>query len=39
MIRPDIRYDRSNADFFTNRGSFRSGRSQLTYGVGVTYIF
>lgn len=39
MIRPEIRYDRSNADFFTNGASFRRGRSQLTYGVGITYIF
>ncbi|WP_377705531.1 outer membrane beta-barrel protein [Pseudoduganella sp. UC29_71] len=39
MLRPEVRYDRSNADFFTNGNRFRSGRSQITYGIGATLIF
>ncbi|WP_395400997.1 outer membrane beta-barrel protein [Pseudoduganella sp. UC29_106] len=39
MLRPEVRYDRSTADFFTNGNRFRSGRSQLTYGIGATLIF
>lgn len=39
MIRPEIRYDKSSANFFTNGSNFRSRNSQLTYGIGATYIF
>ncbi|WP_367395230.1 outer membrane beta-barrel protein [Cupriavidus sp. Agwp_2] len=39
MVRPEIRYDRSSENFYTKGGSFRSRTSQLTYGVGVTFIF
>lgn len=39
MIRPEIRYDRSNANFYTDGNIFQSRKSQLTYGVGVTWIF
>ena len=39
VVRPEVRYDRSSANFFSEDGNFRSRRAQLTYGVGATWIF
>ncbi|WP_455153141.1 outer membrane beta-barrel protein [Cupriavidus basilensis] len=39
MIRPEIRYDRSSANFYTKGSSFRSRTTQFTYGLGATFIF
>lgn len=35
MVRPEIRYDKSNAKFFSDGGNFRSREDQLTIGVGL----
>lgn len=39
MIRPEIRYDRSDANFFSTGGAFQSGRNQTTVGVGLSAMF
>lgn len=39
LLRPELRYDRSDANFYTKRGNFRSDRSQMTVGVGATWMF
>lgn len=39
MLRPEVRYDRSNAKFFTEDNDFRIRKSQLSYGVGATWVF
>lgn len=39
LLRPEIRYDRSSANFFTKDSTFRSGKSQWTVGVGATLFF
>ena len=39
LVRPELRYDRSSANFFSEDGNFRSRRAQLSYGVGATWIF
>lgn len=39
MVRPEIRYDRSNANFFTKGSAFQSVRSQTTVGVGLSAMF
>lgn len=39
MIRPEVRYDRSGANFFSKDGAFRSTRNQLTVGVGMSWMW
>lgn len=39
LLRPEIRYDRSNANFFTKDSNFRSKKNQTTVGIGVTLSF
>ncbi len=39
MIRPEIRYDRSNANFFSRGDAFQSIRNQWTAGVGLSWMF
>lgn len=39
MIRPEIRYDRSNANFFSRGNAFQSVRNQWTVGVGLSWMF
>ncbi|MGH9837330.1 MAG: outer membrane beta-barrel protein, partial [Blastocatellia bacterium] len=39
MFRPEIRYDRSNAKFFSHGDDFRSRRNQFTAGVGLVVYF
>ncbi len=39
MIRPEIRYDRSDANFFSKGSAFQSVRNQITIGVGLSAMF
>lgn len=39
MLRPEIRYDQSNALFFSSRDRFRSEKQQLTAGLGLVAYF
>ena len=39
LLRPEVRYDRSNVPFFTNRDTFRSDKQQLTAGFGLVAYF
>ncbi|MDA8254293.1 MAG: outer membrane beta-barrel protein [Betaproteobacteria bacterium] len=39
MVRPEIRYDRSDANFFTKGDAFQSTRNQTTIGVGLSAMF
>jgi len=39
LLRPEIRYDRSNARFFSNEDGFRLSKDQATLGIGLVYYF
>lgn len=39
LLRPEIRYDISTEDFFTQNRDFRKRRDQWTMGVGATWFF
>lgn len=39
MIRPELRYDNSNKNFYSKKNTFRAVSDQLTVGVGVTWFF
>lgn len=39
MLRPEIRYDNSNAKFFSHENDFRSRKSQFTAGIGLVVYF
>lgn len=39
LLRPELRYDRSDANFYTKGDSFRSSKNQMTVGIGVTLMF
>ena len=39
LLRPEIRYDRSNAPFYTKDGNFRSTKNQVTVGLGASWMF
>lgn len=39
MVRPEIRYDSSDANFFTKDNAFQSTRNQTTIGVGLSAMF
>ena len=39
LLRPEVRYDKSDAAFFSNRTAFRSRDSQFTVGIGVVAYF
>jgi hypothetical protein len=39
MLRPEIRYDKSNQSFFTDDHLFRDDEEQLTFTVGLTWFF
>jgi hypothetical protein len=39
LLRPEYRFDRSNEDFFTHRGDFRSKKTQHTLGAGAVVYF
>ncbi|MGQ0659031.1 MAG: outer membrane beta-barrel protein [Chromatiales bacterium] len=39
LLRPEVRYDKSNEDFFTDDKNFRSKDDQWTIGVGAAWYF
>ena len=39
LLRPEVRYDHFNKNFFSRGGHFQKTRYQTTVGVGVTYLF
>lgn len=39
MLRPEIRYDRSDANFFSKGNAFQSVRGQTTVGIGLSAMF
>lgn len=39
LLRPELRYDRSDANFYTKGNNFRSARNQMTVGMGATWMF
>ncbi|MFH0351117.1 MAG: porin [Chromatiales bacterium] len=39
LLRPEVRYDRSDADFFTDDEDFRTKKHQWTLGVGAAFFF
>ncbi len=39
LLRPEVRYDRSDADFFTDDEDFRTKKHQWTVGVGAVFFF
>lgn len=39
LLRPEIRYDKSSENFFSNKAAFRSRDYQFTVGVGVVAYF
>src|SRR5713226_762411 len=39
LLRPELRYDRSDANFYTQGSNFRSSKSQTTVGLGLTWMF
>ncbi|MGH8672469.1 MAG: outer membrane beta-barrel protein, partial [Burkholderiales bacterium] len=39
ILRPELRYDSSNEDFFTEDSDFRDKEDQWTIGVGATWLF
>jgi hypothetical protein len=39
MLRPELRFDMSDAPFFSHNGKFRSRKQQLTFGIGFVSYF
>ena len=39
LLRPELRYDRSNSNFFTKDSNFRAGKNQVTLGIGAAWFF
>lgn len=39
LLRPELRYDRSNEDFFTDENVFREDKDQVTLGMGASWLF
>jgi hypothetical protein len=39
LVRPEIRYDRSDARFFSDSDGFRTSKDQATLGIGLVYYF
>ncbi len=39
LVRPELRWDHSNASFFSNHNKFRNRQNQITLGVGTTWFF
>lgn len=39
LVRPEIRWDGADENFFTDRRVFRDKDSQLTFGLGVSWMF
>ena len=37
LLRPEIRYDKSSAPFFSDRTAFRHTNNQTTVGIGLVY--
>ncbi len=37
LVRPEIRYDKSSAPFFSDRSGFRQTNNQTTLGIGLVY--
>lgn len=39
MLRPELRFDMSDAPFFSHNGNFRSRKQQFTFGIGFVSYF
>jgi hypothetical protein len=39
LVRPELRWDHSNAPFFSEDNTFRVKHNQITLGLGTTWFF